>query len=64
MATYKVQYQIKDTYEWEIEAPTADLARKWAKMQLNEGYSPHLEHPEAKAEFAFWSLGEVKVIEE
>ena len=63
MAKFKVNYTMRDTYEIEVEAPTAKLAEKWVRMQINEGHTPHSEY-ETNAYFVHWSLGKVEAVEE
>ena len=63
MATFKVHYTMRDTYEIEIEAPSAKLAEKWLRMQINEGHSPHTEDHGGGAYFLYWNLGKVEAVE-
>ena len=64
MPTYKLNYTMRDTYEIEIDAPSAKLAEKWLRMQINDGHTPHIEDWGGNAYFLHWSLGKVEAVEE
>lgn len=65
MASFKVRYTMRDTYEIEVDAPTAKLAEKWVRMQINEGHTPHTEDEwGGGAYFVYWNLGKVEAVEE
>lgn len=58
MAKFKVEYIVREVWLMEIDAPNEQLAKKFAKVQLNEGYFKEEEH-----EYRAWSIGTVDVVE-
>jgi len=58
MATYKVQFQMVDTFEIEIDtANTAEEAKKIVREELEEGNTFAEDR-----EFISWDIGTVRVV--
>lgn len=59
MPTYKVQFQMVDTFEIEIdEATTIEEAKKIVRAELDEGNTFSEDR-----EFISWDVGTVRVVE-
>jgi hypothetical protein len=59
MPTYKVQFQMVDTFEIEIdEASTMEEARKIVRAELDAGNGFHDDR-----NFISWDIGTVRVVE-